>query len=138
MKTPPLPTVPALAPPQGVTRILRHHPGVWIAALLVTLVLAAAGVAGVMAAAQVETDNRAVAAIGEATSGCIRQLQQNRLWGVSCCWFEGKPIIQQQKKAIGSWPETKAWSEKPCKVISLSSSSRQPDFLWHRSPEMHP
>jgi hypothetical protein len=50
---------------QGAARVLRTHPMVWLSALLVTALLAAAGVAGVYAAANAERAHRLETARGE-------------------------------------------------------------------------
>lgn len=73
------PSLRAPAPPQGILHVLRRHPGTWITALLVALVLAGAGVAGVMAAALAETRHRVEAAQGFADNAAVGfevQLQQ--------------------------------------------------------------
>ncbi len=44
--------------------VLKHHPSIWVAALLVTLVLLAVSVIGVTLAAKAETQNRLLAAQG--------------------------------------------------------------------------
>ncbi|KIZ04181.1 hypothetical protein MNEG_3785, partial [Monoraphidium neglectum] len=64
---------------KGITHVLRRHPSTWISALAVAVVLAGAGVAGVMAAAMAETRHRYEAAQGFADNAAVGfevQLQQ--------------------------------------------------------------
>jgi hypothetical protein len=58
---------------QSLQQVLRAHPYIWIVSLLVTVVLMAAGVIGVLAAAQTETRHRKDSATGMAV---LRHKQQ--------------------------------------------------------------
>jgi hypothetical protein len=49
---------------QSLLQVLRAHPYIWIVSVLLTVVLMAAGVVGVLAAAQTETRHRKDSATG--------------------------------------------------------------------------
>ena len=49
---------------QGAHQALRQHPHIWISSVIVTLLLAGAGVAGVLLAARQEEHSRKTAAQG--------------------------------------------------------------------------
>ncbi|KAI8463338.1 MAG: hypothetical protein J3K34DRAFT_149057 [Monoraphidium minutum] len=64
---------------RGVAHVLRRHPGIWMTALAVALVLAGSGIAGVLAAAMAETQHRYDSAQGFADNTAVGfevQLQQ--------------------------------------------------------------
>ncbi|WIA33746.1 hypothetical protein OEZ86_006861 [Tetradesmus obliquus] len=64
---------------KSLQQVLRAHPYIWVVSLLVTVVLMAAGVLGVLAAAQTETRHRKDSASGFANNAAVGftvQLQQ--------------------------------------------------------------
>lgn len=58
---------------QSLQQVLRAHPYIWVVSLLVTVVLMAAGVLGVLAAAQTETRHRKDSASGARHGACVQQ-----------------------------------------------------------------
>jgi hypothetical protein len=63
---------------QSLQQVLRAHPYIWIVSLLITVVLMAAGVLGVLAAAQTETRHRKDSATG--MWNCSRFLLAGHYW----------------------------------------------------------